>query len=171
MRWISFGPSISFEKTNIWIRSLSEFENHIKNIIKIPNPNMEPPPSSKAPNQDSKNMEVLCTFKRYLECLQLDGGSINDDQGVKSHSRNSCIPKAPNQDFMDKDVLYPFKINLVRQNLNLGPIKFQDLCQIHDQDAKPLKAPRLKGHRCSFHLKVTLDSQNLDWVSCKFQGQ
>ena len=41
-------------------------------MIKLSNPSQEPPASSKAPNQDLKDMDVLCTFKikigsQYLE--------------------------------------------------------------------------------------------------------
>ena len=31
--------------------------------IKMPNPSQEPTASSKAPNEDLKDMDVLCTFK------------------------------------------------------------------------------------------------------------
>ena len=31
--------------------------------VKMPNPSQEPPASSKAPNDDSKDIDVLCTFK------------------------------------------------------------------------------------------------------------
>ena len=39
---------------------------HIKNKIKIPNPSQEPQASSKAPNQDVKDKDVLCIFKIKL---------------------------------------------------------------------------------------------------------
>ena len=35
--------------------------------IKIPNPSQEPPASSKAPNQDLKDMGILCTFEIKME--------------------------------------------------------------------------------------------------------
>ena len=37
--------------------------DHIQIEIKMPNPSQEPPASSKAPNDDLKDMDVLCTFK------------------------------------------------------------------------------------------------------------
>ena len=46
--------------------------DHIKIKIKIPNPSQEPPVSSKAPNQDLKDMDVLCTFKIKIESQNLE---------------------------------------------------------------------------------------------------
>ena len=40
---------------------------HIQINIKIPNPSQEPPVSSKAPNVDLKEIDVLCTFKIKME--------------------------------------------------------------------------------------------------------
>ena len=41
--------------------------NHIKIKIRMPNHSQEPPASSKAPNEDLKDMGVLCTFKIKTE--------------------------------------------------------------------------------------------------------
>merc|ERR1711954_481896 len=41
--------------------------DHIKIKIKMPNTSQEPLASSKAPNQDLKDMNVLCTFKIKIE--------------------------------------------------------------------------------------------------------
>ena len=46
---------------------VSKTSDHIKINIRMPNPNQEPPASSKAPNQDLKDMDVLCTFKIKIE--------------------------------------------------------------------------------------------------------
>ena len=59
--------------------------------IKMPNPSQEPPASSKAPNEDLKDMDVLCTFK------------INP----KPHQSG-----APNQDLKDMYVICTFKIKI-----------------------------------------------------------
>ena len=37
--------------------------DHIHINIRMPNPSQEPPASSKAPNQDLKDMDVLCKLK------------------------------------------------------------------------------------------------------------
>ena len=44
----------------------SKVADHIKKI-KMPNPSQEPPASSKAPNEDLKDIDVLCTFKIKIE--------------------------------------------------------------------------------------------------------
>ena len=49
--------------------------------IKIPNPSQEPPESFKAPNQDLRDMDVLCTFKIELKMANLEYGCIKD-QGL-----------------------------------------------------------------------------------------
>ena len=49
---------------------------HIK--IKMPNPSQELPASSKAPNEDSMDIDVLCTFKIKIERKNLDHGCIKD---------------------------------------------------------------------------------------------
>ena len=60
----------SFEikiKSQIQIMGVSETSDHIQINIKMPNPSQEPPASSKAPNEDLKDMDVLCTFKIKIE--------------------------------------------------------------------------------------------------------
>ena len=46
---------------------ISKTSDHIQIKIKIPNPSQEPPASSKAPNEDLKDMDVLITFKIKIE--------------------------------------------------------------------------------------------------------
>merc|ERR1712081_12845 len=46
---------------------VSMTSNHIQVKINIFNPNQEPPAPSKAPNEDLKDMDVLCTFKIKIE--------------------------------------------------------------------------------------------------------
>ena len=41
---------------------------------KMPNPSQEPPASSKAPNEDLKDMDVLCTFRIRIESQILKNG-------------------------------------------------------------------------------------------------
>ena len=58
-----FAPSNSRYRTKIWIMVVSKTNEHIQIKIKMPNSSQEPPASSKAPNEDLKDMNVLCTFK------------------------------------------------------------------------------------------------------------
>ena len=53
----------------------------IKINIKMQNPSQEPPASSKAPNQDLKDMDVLCTFK-----IKIESPSINIDRDFQLSS-------------------------------------------------------------------------------------
>ena len=52
--------------------------DHIQNKIKMPNPSQEPPASSKAPNDDLKDMDVLCTFKIKIESYNFEQGCTKD---------------------------------------------------------------------------------------------
>ena len=52
--------------------------DYIQIMIKMPNSSKEPPASSKAPNQDLKDMDVLCTFKVKVESQNSEYGCIND---------------------------------------------------------------------------------------------
>ena len=51
---------------------------HIQIKIKIPNPSQELSASTKAPNEDLKDMDILCTFKIKLDSQNLDHGCIKD---------------------------------------------------------------------------------------------
>ena len=51
---------------------VSETSDHIQIKIKMPNPSQEPPASSKAPNEDLKDLNVLCTFKIEIEIQNMD---------------------------------------------------------------------------------------------------
>ena len=75
---------------------------HIRIIIKMQNPSQEPPASSKAPNEDLKDKNVLCTFKIKIESQNLDHGCIKDqwpypnqDQDAKPQSGAPHILQSP----------------------------------------------------------------------------
>ena len=57
---------------------VSETSDHIQITIEMLNPNQEPPASSKAPNQDLHNMDVLCTFKMRIKSQNLLYWCIRD---------------------------------------------------------------------------------------------
>ena len=52
--------------------------DNIQSRIEMPNPSQEPTVSSKAPNQDLKDMDVLCIFKIKIEIQTLENGCIKD---------------------------------------------------------------------------------------------
>ena len=76
--------------------------DHIQINIRMPNPSQEPPASSKAPDQDLKDMDVLCTFKIKIESQHSDHGFINNqwsyqnqDQDAKPLSGTSSALQSP----------------------------------------------------------------------------
>ena len=58
--------------------SVSKTSNHIQIKIRVPNPTQELTAYSKAPNEDLKDMDVLCTFKIKIESQNSDHGYIKD---------------------------------------------------------------------------------------------
>ena len=60
--------------------SISKTSDHIQIKIKILNLNQESLVSLRAPNQDVKDMDVLCTFKIKIESKTLEHGCIKDQQ-------------------------------------------------------------------------------------------
>ena len=54
------------------IMGVSKNSDHIQIKINMSNPSQEPPASFKAPNEDLKDIDVLCTFKIKLEIRNLD---------------------------------------------------------------------------------------------------
>ena len=98
-----------------------------KNISKLRSgikiPSQEPQVSSKVPNQNWKDMDVLYTFKIKIESHNWEHGYIKDQWPyqikIKMPNPNlepQASPKAPNEDLKDKDVLYTFKIKIENQN-------------------------------------------------------
>ena len=77
-----FAPSKSRKRTKIQHMGVPKTIDHIQINIRMPNPSQEPPASSKAPNEDLKDMDVLCTFKIKLESPKLQHGLIKDGDHV-----------------------------------------------------------------------------------------
>ena len=76
--------------------------DHIQINICMQNPNQEPPVSSKAPNQDLKDMDVLCIFKiklvssnSELMCPKAQQLYANQEKYVKPHSGTSSVIQIP----------------------------------------------------------------------------
>merc|ERR1711954_544487 len=144
------------ERAKILTMGVSKTSDHIQIKIKMPNPSQEPPAPSKPPNEDLKDMDVLCTFKIKTESQNSDHGCIkvSDHIQIKIRMPNPsqeppASSKAPNDDFKDMDVLCTLKIKKESQNLDHGYIKDHLPYPNHDQDAKPqsgtssiLKSPK-----------------------------
>ena len=95
----TFKIKIEGQILNMSVLSISD---HIQINIKMPNPSQEPPASSKVPNEDLKDMDVLCTFKIKKENQNLDHDCIKDqwpypnqDQDAKPQSGTSSIIQSP----------------------------------------------------------------------------
>ena len=143
--------------------------DHIQIKIKMPNPSKEPHASPKAPDEDLKDMDVLCTFKIKIENQKLEHGCIKDrwpyqnqDQDTNPSQEPTASFKAQNKDLKDLDVICTFKIKIESQNLEYVCTKDQWPYPNQYQDAKPqsgtssvLQSPKwgLKGHGCSLHLQ------------------
>ena len=78
---------------------VSKTSDYIQKNIRMPNPSQEPPASSKAPNQDLKDMDILYT-----------------------KSETYSFPLSQHQGLDDMGVLCTFKINLNSQNFDNGCI-------------------------------------------------
>ena len=57
---------------------ISKTSDHIQIKIKMPTPSQEPPASSKAPNEDLKDMDVFCTLKIKKESQNLNQLCMKD---------------------------------------------------------------------------------------------
>ena len=107
---------------------VSKTSDHIQIKIKMQNPGQEPPTSSKAPNDDLKEMDVLCNFKIKIDSTKILNKAISKTSGhiqikIKMPYLRKEPPvssKAPNQDLNYIYVLFTFKIQIKRQNLVTG---------------------------------------------------
>ena len=127
---------------------ISNTSDHIKIKIKMPNPRVEPPASSKAPNEDLKDMDVLCTLK--IKIMSQNSESVctkdqwpypNQYQDAKPQSGTFSVLQSPNDYFKDMDVLCTFKIKIESINLDHGCIKDQWPYPNQNQDANPSQEP------------------------------
>merc|ERR1712081_131794 len=77
---------------------VSKVSDHIQIQIKMSNPSREPTAYDKIPNEDLKDMDVLCAFKIKIKSQNLDHRYIKDhqpymnqDQDAKPQSGTSSI--------------------------------------------------------------------------------
>ena len=102
---------------------ISKTSDHNQINIKMPNSSQEPPATSKAPNEDLKDMDVLCTFKIKIESQILNICVSNTSHHIQIQIKipNPCQEppaptKASNQDSNEMDVLCTFKYKIESQN-------------------------------------------------------
>ena len=88
-----FEPSKPKWRAKNWHMGVSKTSDHIQIKIMMPNPSQEPPVSSKAPNKDLKDMNVLCTFKIKTESQSLECGCKKPVKISKLRSRWQTSPR------------------------------------------------------------------------------
>ena len=157
---------------------LQKTSDHIQIKIKMPNPSQEPPSSSKAQNQDFKNMDVLCTFKIKIENKNSDHRCTKDQIKIQMQNSSQEPPvssKVPYQDLKDIDVLCIFKIKMESQNSEYGwnkdqwpyPYQYQDakaqswtssIFQSRNQDLKDMDV------LCTFKIKIESQNSEYGWT-------
>ena len=79
--------SKSRKRAKKWNMGEPKTSDHIPIKIQMSNPSQEPPASSKASNQDLKDLDVLCTFKIKIESQNLEVYQISV---TISKSRSKC---------------------------------------------------------------------------------
>ena len=111
---------------------VSKISDYIQIKIKMPNPGQSPPASSKAPNKDLKDRDVLCILKSRERAKIWNMGvsktSDNIQIEIKMPNPSQETPvssQAPSEDLKNTDVLYTLKIKIDGQNSDHGCIKDQ----------------------------------------------
>ena len=91
------------DRAKIWIMNVSKTSYHIQINIKMQNSSQEPPASSKTPNKDLKDMDVICTFKITIESQNSKHGCTKDlcpnqnqYEDPKPQSGTSSVLHSPN---------------------------------------------------------------------------
>ena len=82
----------------------------------------EPPASSKAPNEDLKDIDVLCIFKIKIESQNLDHGCIKDQWPYPNHNQDAKPQSGASS---------------ILQNPKIGQKGHGCSLHLHHQDRKP----------------------------------
>ena len=103
----------------------SNNSGNIQIKIKMPNLSQSSPASSKAQNEDLKDMDVLCTFKIKIGSKKLENGCTKNQYHIQIFiklPKPSKEPQAPyivpNEDLKNMDALCTVKFNLDSQYSN-----------------------------------------------------
>ena len=146
---------------------ISKTNIQIQIKIKMPNASQEHLVSSKAPNEDLKDINVLCTSKIKKESKNLDHGYIKDqwpyqnqDQDAKPQSGTSSVLQSPKWGLKG----HGCSLHLKNQNreqklisgLNLRPMTISKSRSRYQTSVRNIQLPTkpksgLKGHWGSLH--------------------
>ena len=142
---------IKKESLNLKMGVLKTSDN-VQIMIMKPNPSQEPPASSKSPNQDLKDMDLLCTFKTKIGSQTLGYGCIKDqwpypnqDQDDKPQSITSSILKIP------ESGLNGHSCSLQLQNKQRAKIWTMGVPKISDNILIKIKMPNSSQEPPAFH--------------------
>ena len=98
---------------------VSKTSEHIQIIIKIKNQSQEHPASSKAPNQDLKDMNVLCTLQIKIKSQNSEYGCIKDhwpypslDPDENPSQEPPVASETPSYDLKDTYFFFTCKIEI-----------------------------------------------------------
>ena len=145
---------------------VSKTSDHMQIKIKMLNSSQEPPASSKGPNLDLQDMDVLFPF-RMIESQNWEHACIKDqwpypnlDQDAKLQSGTSCILQCPKSGLkghwcslhlQNQDREPKFRSWLYQKSVTIS--KSGSRCQPPVRNLQwPLKLKAgLKGHECSLH--------------------
>ena len=112
------------------------------------NPSQEPPAFSTSPNEDLKDMDILCNFKIKIAIQKLEYGCIKDqwpyanqDQDENPSQEPSAPIKSLNHDLKDMDLLYTFKIKIESQISSMDVSNTSDYIQIEIKMPNPSLEP------------------------------
>ena len=148
---------------------ISKTSDYCQIKIKMPNPSQEPPASSKAPNEDLKDMDVLCTFKIKIESPNLDYGCVkdqwlypNEDLDAKPKSGTSSILQSAkwvlkghrcSLQLQNQDRETKFRSWVYQRPVTISNSRSRCETPIRNLHSPPKPQIRLKGHGCSLHLQ------------------
>ena len=148
---------------------ISKIRSHIQIKIKFQIPSKEPPGSSKAPNKDSKDMNVLCNIKINIESQNSEYGCTKDQwlypnpyRDAKSQSGTSSVLQSPKWGLKGHEC--PLHLQNQGREPKFGSWLYENQWPYpnQDQDAKPqagtssiLQCSKtgLRGHECPLHLQ------------------
>ena len=132
-----FAPSKSRQRAEFRIMVLPKISDHIQIKIKMPNSSQEPQVSSKALNQEFKDMMFFAPTKSSQRAKIKNMGVPKTSYHIKINIRMQnpsqeppSSSSGPNEDFKDMDILCTFKIKIESQKLIMGMSKTSDHIQM-----------------------------------------
>ena len=149
-----FAPSKSKQRSKRQSGGVSKASDHIQIKIKMLNSRQEPPAPAKAPNQDLKDMDGLCTFK-----IKIEGQIFNPVRNLQ-HPLNPQI-----RGLMTWMFFAPSKSRQRAKALNMGVSKTSHHFQINIRKIIPSQKPPLLSKApnqyfqdmdilCTFKIKI-----------------